>query len=296
MNNRAQCLRNIAMVAASKIMDSSADLDNFITEPDFEWGGLVAEAIGLAIYFYIEIGQTLAVTVTTILKTVFPVLRFPPISFALGAFVTAMFTKYRLMAVGAGVVGGLIPGIGDELQRIGMTAAGMSQNEWVNRVQQIAGAQFAMQRAAMAAIGGNLTQSAQEYAANAATSMATAALTKLATKGAGVASEEVQKVVNESVARIVEDRLGEMDELYLASVTQLVPKAKFRGRGKDDWDVGSPGRDRYALDRKLWVNRELQKGKFAKDAACTGFWNVTYHDKPNPNAKPDAGPEDCTIL
>ena len=96
-------------------------------------------------------------------------------------------------------------------------------------------------------------------------------------KAGGLSASELQDRANELGEIVVKETVSQTSEIYLAMMTQLVPKAKFKGKGKDDWELGSSGKDKYALDRKLWVNKELQKGKFAKDAACTGFWKVEYH-------------------
>jgi hypothetical protein len=71
----------------------------------------------------------------------------------------------------------------------------------------------------------------------------------------------------------------EMDK-YIADqidivTTQLYPKATGKGAERDKYSIRSGGA-KYARDRKLWVNREMKKGKFAKDARCSGAWSVKY--------------------
>jgi len=58
--------------------------------------------------------------------------------------------------------------------------------------------------------------------------------------------------------------------------SQLLPPSGV-GVGKESWTPGTPGKDGYAMKRKLWVNDELRKNKFAKDAACSGSWEIRYH-------------------
>jgi hypothetical protein len=287
VDNRAECLRNIAAVASAKIMDSAADLDNFIEPPDFDYAGLIADIIGISVYFYLQVAQSLATALAAAINLVLP-----GVGVALGIFVTALFARYRVILAAGGMVGGLIPGVGDELRRIGMTAAGFGESTWVQQTQAVAGLWFGMQRAALSALGANAAGGAAAFIEEAVLRLGMEAAGWAVLKTGGLAVEKYQEAANAIAAHIVEQTADKTDEMLLAMATQLVPKAKFRGRGKDDWGLGSSGRDGYALARKLWVNRELQKGKFAKDAACTGFWSVTYHDKPNPNAKPD----DCTIL
>lgn len=287
VNNRAECLRNIAAVASSKIMDSAADLDNFIEPPDLDVAGLIADIIGISVYFYLQIAESIASALATAINLVLP-----GVGIAVGVLVTAIFWRYRIILQAGGMVGGLIPGVGDELRRIGMTAAGFGESTWVQQTQSLAGLWFGMQRTALAALGANAAQGASEFIKSAALNMAKQSAQWAVVTTAGLAQSKYQEAANAMAQQIVEETAAKTDEMLLAMATQLVPKAKFRGRGKDDWELGSSGRDGYALDRKLWVNRELQKGKFAKDAACTGFWAVTYHDQPAADAQPDP----CSIM
>lgn len=101
---------------------------------------------------------------------------------------------------------------------------------------------------------------------------------ELLQRGLRMSTEKVIELIGEQIA---------------VATSQLAPP-RGEGVGKEKWKPGSPGRDGYALKRKLWVNREMQKGKFAQDAACSGNWEVTYFDA---ESRP-AGPSDdgCTIM
>lgn len=112
---------------------------------------------------------------------------------------------------------------------------------------------------------------------------------------------EIARIINDKKAELLERGLRMSTEQVITLIgeqiavgtSQLAPPSG-EGVGKEKWKPGSPGRDGYALNRKLWVNREMQKGKFAQDAACSGNWEITYFET---ESRP-AGPSDdgCTIM
>lgn len=61
--------------------------------------------------------------------------------------------------------------------------------------------------------------------------------------------------------------------------TQLFPKATGKGAGKEGWEPSvDKGKSGYAVNRRLWINKELKSGNLSKDARCSGGWTVTYFD------------------
>jgi len=288
VSNRAQCLRDIAAIASSKIMDSSADLDNFISPPDFDFGGLIADIVGISVFYILEASQVLALAVVAVINTIVP-----GSGFGLGMLVTALATFRKLLFVGGAQLAGLIPSVGDELQRFGMTAAGFGETTWVQETQRYSKLFFGLARGAVSAVGMNASQGFSAAVEPLIKNLVIESAIWGTFQAAGKGYDEYQKAANKMAEMVVEKTADKTQEILLTQITQLVPKAQFKGKGKDDWKMGNSGKDGYALQRKLWVNRELKKGKFAKDARCSGFWKIDYLDTTSSNG---GGTNDCTIM
>lgn len=113
--NRAQCLRDIAIVASSKVMDSSADLPNFMQEPD-ELAPWVVTSIATSLYLYVELGGIVVNVVGEIINVGLP-------GVGTAVIVAYDLTKLAITTVaGSGVLAN-VPGIGYQLNQIGMEYA-----------------------------------------------------------------------------------------------------------------------------------------------------------------------------
>jgi len=178
-----------------------------------------------------------------------------------------------------GLLAGYLPGVPEELSRCALTISGNGQSEWVQNAQTVSGYFFGTARAAIGAAGLNAASSAKDLIVPIAKTVLLETGNYTAGVLGGMAVEEIKDMAAQDTKVVIEKSMKQVNEILLAQMTQLVPKAKMKGRGRDDWKVGQSGQDGYALKRKLWVNRELQKGKFAKDARCSGFWKVEYHDQ-----------------
>lgn len=350
-NSIADCLRQIATIGSSAIMDKSADKDNFMVEPK-EWMPILVTAIATALWFYVELSG-IAVNVMATVLNAFTL----PFGIPLGTAVSFLYDMTVLatkVIAGSGVLAN-VPGIGEQLNEIGLQYANG------NTITDIASPFITVLDAATAAAAGNFAKGA-EAAAKAAAMAALKKGVQLAAKevlkrgvaklsekfpalgglagdvlitvlGAAidlgvakggeflegkfdsrtvveiiklrqpddlsgslvnvlkdVASGQISGAAAE-IALILNDKAGELLERGIRASTQevieyigqqiavgvsQVAPPTGEGRGKEKWKPGKSGKGGYALDRKLWVNRELKKGKFAKDAACSGNWEITY--------------------
>jgi len=349
-NSIADCLRQIATVGSAAIMDKSADLDNFMKEPA-EWMPILVTSIATALWFYVEFGGIAVNIIADIVNVIAP-----------GAG-TALSVLYDLMdeatkvLVSSGVLA-LVPGIGDQLNEIGMQFANG------NTITDIAepfikvldagtaaaagnfakGGKVAAQKGFIAAFKKGIKLAAKTGLKIGAQMLAkkfpswgskakpilmavfTTAINLAVNKGVGFAkgqftAENVEEIMEVAVkgteiegdikqvfsdilngeykgaaaeiALVLNDKKQDLLEKGLKAskkevmnyiseqinvgTSQIAPPSG-PGVGKEKWEPGTPGKDGYALNRKLWVNRELQKDKFAKDAACSGNWVITYHD------------------
>jgi hypothetical protein len=369
-NSRADCLRQIATIGSALIMDSSADLDNFMVEPS-EWMPILVTSIATALWFYVELGA-IALNVVAIVLNLAPGVGFA-LSFSYDMTVMAIKTFSS-----SGVLS-MVPGIGEQLNEIGVQFANG------NAITDIASPFLSVLDAGTAAAAGNFKKGAEvaikagvkaavkkgiqiaarevmklgvkklaekfpeigDVAGPLLVTIFTIAIDMAVDKGFSLADsrgefteEEVLKLLEQGIrddadnalkgdlkkvwkdlldgqyqgaaleiAMIINDKKEELLEKGLrmsteqvitligqqiAVGTSQVAPPSGEGAGKEKWKPGTPGRDGYALKRKLWVNREMQKGKFAQDAACSGNWEVTYFDA---ESRP-AGPSDdgCTIM
>lgn len=119
---------------------------------------------------------------------------------------------------------------------------------------------------------------------------ASQALQDLLKKDAKAAAAELALVLNDVTPQQWADLADSVVQSGGAAVLQLIgrqinvvqsqlfPEATGKGAGKEDWEPSvSQGAKGYALNRRLWVNRELKSGALSKDARCSGGWKVEYY-------------------
>lgn len=348
----ASCLRDIATVASSAIMDSSADLDNFMRQPD-EGLAIFATVVATTLWFYVELSGIAVEIIADIVNVAIP-----GAGTALSVLYGLMDQATRMIA-GSGILS-QVPGIGNVLNDIGMqfangnkitdiaepftavlsAAATAAAGDLLNaskRSFQLAAKKAliaGIQKGAKIALVAGAKQLAKKFpklnpvALDILVAVATIALDqgvgfvegKVIPKGvedamkkgfkdnvfsgdvqvaikdilngqyAGAAAE-IALIINDSKESLIQagveasgtaiiDLIGE--QIGVAQ-SQLFPQGTGRGAGKEDWKPGSPGKDGYALSRRLWVNKQLAKFNFAKDAACWGdsthrVAEITYFD------------------
>lgn len=349
-NSIADCLRQIATVGSASIMDKSADLDNFMEEPA-DWMPILVTSIATALWFYVEFGGIAVNIIADIVNVIAP-----GSGVALSVLFDLMDEATKQLA-SSGVLA-LVPGIGDQLNEIGMQFANG------NTITDIAEPFIKVLDAGTAAAAGNFAKggkvaaqkgfiaafkkgvkmagkaglkvgaemlvkkfpswgkrakpvlmtvfsTALNFAVNKGVGLVKGQFTaksvedimEVAVKGTEIegdvkqvftdildgeykgAAAEIALVLNDKKEELLEKGLKAskkevikfMNEQINVGTSQIAPPSG-PGVGKEKWTPGSPGKDGYALKRKLWVNRELQKDKFAKDASCSGNWVITYHD------------------
>lgn len=335
----ASCLRDIATVASATIMNASADLDNFMQQPDESWA-IFATVVATSLWFYVELSGIAVEIIADVVN-----IAIPGAGTALSVIYGLMDQATRMLAR-SGVLA-QVPGIGNVLNDIGMQFANG------NKITDIAAPFTAVLSAAATAAAGDLLNASRrsfEIAAKKAliaglqkgakialaegvkqlgkkfpklnpialdvlTIVATIALDKGTgfVKGklvpAGVedamktalktydltpdvqqafknvlageyknAAFEIAVIIDSKKEQLIQagveatgtaiiDLIGE--QISVAQ-SQLFPEGVGRGAGKEGWKPGAPGKQGYALSRRLWVNSQLAKMKFAKDAACWG--------------------------
>ena len=350
-NSIADCLRQIATVGSAAIIDKSADLDNFMQEPA-DWMPALVTSIATGLWLYVELSGIAVNIIADIINGIAP-----------GAG-TALSVLYELMdeatkQIASSGVLELVPGIGDQLNEIGMQFANG------NSITDIAEPFIKVLDAGTAAAAGNFAKgtkvaaqkgfiaafkkgiklasktglklgaemlakkfpswgsktgpllvsvfsTAVDLGVNKGVGLVKGQFTadnveeimEVAVKGTDIegsikevmtdilngeykgAAVEIALVLNDKKEELLEKGLNASKKEVIKYINQQINVGTSQiappsgpGVGKEKWKPGTPGKDGYALDRKLWVNRELQKGKFAKDAACSGNWVITYHDE-----------------
>jgi hypothetical protein len=335
----ASCLRDIATVASATIMNASADLDNFMQQPDESWA-IFATVVATSLWFYVELSGIAVEIIADVVN-----IAIPGAGTALSVIYGLMDQATR-MFVGSGVLA-QVPGIGNVLNDIGMQFANG------NKITDIAEPFTAVLSAAATAAAGDLLNASRRSFSLAAKKALIAGLQKGAKialvegakqlgkkfpklnpialdvlvaistialnnaagfvegaiTGKGVeqaiqaavkdktfsgnaeqalkdilagqykgAAAEIALIINDNKESLIQagveatgtaiiDLIGE--QISVAQ-SQLFPQGTGRGAGKEGWKPGTPGKQGYALSRKLWVNSQLAKMKFAKDAACWG--------------------------
>jgi len=351
--NRVQCLRDIAIIASSKVMNSASDLPNMVELPlpDWKLNWQITSAIATALWLYIELSSVAVYVIANMINTEFPyagtalsvmysammagtkgvlatnILRKVPLAgqvlnqisveFLNGNKVTKMIEPFMIVAQV-----GLMAAVGDT---VGNQKDKMA--DFVGRLISqaiLAGLEIGLDKAAqklkrilpegsapavdvlqyaLVTINRHTTerpdsewyhafqsQKLKKHAdmARLLTLLSKEAGSKLSATFVNLAKSETKTreffdilvdytgdVMNEAMTKSAK----ELDK-YIADqidivTTQLFPKATGKGTERDKYSIGKGG-SKYARDRKLWVNRELKRGKFAKDAQCSGAWTVEY--------------------
>lgn len=87
-----------------------------------------------------------------------------------------------------------------------------------------------------------------------------------------ISSEKFQKLF----LNISSKKLGEL----ITSQIELC-KAKFNiilpSLGISEISHGKSGKEKYAVKRRGWINSEMKKGKIGLDARCSGLWQIEYY-------------------
>lgn len=353
LDNRVQCLRDIAIIGCSKVMNSSTELANIIELPlpDWKLNQQVMSAIATALWLYVELSSVAVYVIANIINADFPYAG------------TALSVLYSgMMASTKGVLStnvlSKVPLAGQILNQIGMEF--LNGNKVTKIIEPfLTVAQLALMSALGDTVGGQSDRisdfagrlittaimSSLEYGLDRAADKLKSVLPKGSAPAVDVLkttliiinthtsqnpnsewnlafstikrkkhadlaklltlfSREADKKISKTYLKLAEseekteqffdilvDYTGEvMDAAMIKSTkdldkyiadqidivtTQLLPKAVGKGGEREQYSIGKGGA-KYALDRKLWVNRELKRGKFATNAQCSGVWSIVY--------------------
>lgn len=87
-----------------------------------------------------------------------------------------------------------------------------------------------------------------------------------------ISSQKFKNIFSSTCSKKLGELLTLQIELFKSKFNVNLPSLNI-----SEISHGKSGKEKYALKRKGWINSELKKGKLGLDARCSGLWQIEYY-------------------